>query len=677
MPIYGSGKYGQGRYGGPRQKPLRAKPLIAHCYTAGFRLADPSQLGTAVNAFKKSFTVLQRPVIKQTLNAGYHPLTLELVAQDTSASAPSQGDVVRLTEQGGDGTVLYTGIVEDIVEDQGFSKVSHQVQLQPLVTDLGNTPVNKSYTSGTTDVAQMVRDAVSASNYLTWTAQSIPNTGFNAVYYFQHTTALDVLTVCRQIAGYQYFWFVDAVGVVWFQKADSTRATFKLKRGQDYRGRQNSSPIAQQLNHLVCVGAVPPGGTAPLTAIYDGLTSQGKIGVRAAKSPYVYKTVTDQATLNQIRTTLGNTLDRQVTKGQVKVNNYPSRITLGQPSAATLAYWEPVKSPVSLSFAGSGTYSPNYVILDVQDDGVEQTVIYGDIPVNGANDLRYEIDRIIQRTALDSLFNTPVSGTQVQTLAGGGYQTAADPAPGVPSVGRIKADGTAIRGFDGSSTDYGLPDGVGETFRLGVDGVAWFAKILLQSAKSGAQLVLDAANAIFRINDGTRDRVAFAVSLPAYTDPNGVTSPAGAIGRLVDSNGNLLWDSSGISQTMADVASAAAAGTGSTNTGTGSYQTVSGTSVSFTLTRKTKVLILATMMFIDNLVGDTGYTLTGSIMVDGSPVGPVIYNLGNASSSLMSYAVVTLASGTHTAALAVNQTSGKQWVVGSGTAYLDVFQLGG
>lgn len=144
--------------------------------------------------------------------------------------------------------------------------------------------------------------------------------------------------------------------------------------------------------------------------------------------------------------------------------------------------------------------------------------------------------------------------------------------------------------------------------------------------------------------------------------------------RANDASGVPIFDSLGL------IAAASLLGsTGPVNvgpvTGNGSWQSVSGSSVSFSLARTTRVLMLGAMQLSDPTLGDTGYTLSGSALIDGGQSGPILSVLTTPSLPLTVFTIVSLAGGAHTAALGVNQTNTHSWSVGSG--YVFALQLGG
>ncbi len=207
--------------------------------------------------------------------------------------------------------------------------------------------------------------------------------------------------------------------------------------------------------------------------------------------PLNFPTVDDQATLDAITATVGAVLDQRITRVELTLTNFPSRVEIGQVQP-TLRYWEPAVGPYPESYSGSGGYSANYLVLDVENDGPTQKVTVG-IVAPTADDLKYEEARILARTSLADLTYVPASLNVMGQINGGGIQTAGS------GTARWIIDGSSIRGEDGSGVDYGAGKSI--TAKIGADGSFFGSNLLLQSAMSGARLVLNAATPIIQIVD--------------------------------------------------------------------------------------------------------------------------------------------------------------------------------
>jgi len=135
------------------------------------------------------------------------------VVQGTTAAQEGivLGDVIRLAEQ--DGAILFSGNVETTPDEVGVGTTHHQIVVTPWIAELGDAFFNKTYATST-DVAQFVRDAIAGTAHCSVSPISCPDTGVKAIYDFQNTNALDAVHVAKQIAGANFWYFVDAQGVV-------------------------------------------------------------------------------------------------------------------------------------------------------------------------------------------------------------------------------------------------------------------------------------------------------------------------------------------------------------------------------------------------------------------------------------------------------------------------------
>jgi len=333
----------------------------------------------------------------------------------------TQGDLLALTEEGGDGLVLYKGIVEDIPDDYDLAP-SFQIGLQPMVVELADAYFSQNYTVPI-DIAQMVRDAVDATGHLFWTPVSVPLSGVLAQVDYTSSTSLTVLETAKKIGGPFFWWHVDAIGQVWFQQFDLTQpALYRAKRGVDHVARRYRSPISTLKNKVLCIGNIPPNQTVPIISLYSDLASQAQYGVRVLQPPLVYPNIIDQPTLDKVAATVGAELNRRITKVELDLPAF-SLIQLGVDKGATMRYWEPNQNPLLEAAFGAGRYSPTYVVLDVEQDGPFQKVVLAEIPVS-SDDLKYEGDRQQQRDFLNQLLHPDLSSTVPMSMSGGFFSAA-------------------------------------------------------------------------------------------------------------------------------------------------------------------------------------------------------------------------------------------------------------
>lgn len=456
-----------------RSMPATGEPWIAHVYHNDW-------------SFKATIDPLdgnQQP-LGASLNGGFQPLTLPVAASPASTVC-APGDLITITEQGGDGLPIIGGIVEDlpdIADSQG--QTSHGIAIAPFVAELADTGVELVYTVPT-DVGRMVRDAVSKTAHCGFNFETIPDTGvllptsgFDPVQ-FTGAVAADVLNAAILMAGPTYSWFCDELGTVWFQPMASV-ADWSVTRGEDYTRRERSTSITNLKNHIPVQGGIPSGASAPVVATYDNPTSQASYGLRKWDPPPTYPMIADTATLQAIANTLGALFDRVMTKVILTLPRLAKRIQMGSIGGPTIRYFEPATDPLPGSSPGSGSFSNPFAVLGLQLIGIEQVVTAGDFPYATSDNWQYILERLLQRQVV-----APLS-LPAPTLSG----------HTVMQVGTVVGTGGRFTILYGSG-----------------------------------QIALDVG------------------TLPSYIDPSGVISSGGQGIRLLDPTGLILVDTGGHQQT--------------------------------------------------------------------------------------------------------------------------------
>lgn len=506
----------------PPGMPTSARPWMAHLYNNDWSFRAP--LGAIVGT---------RPVIQQTINGGLQPVTIEL---PTLNKTIQPGNLVVITEEGGDATgsapagqPIIGGTVEQVPDTLDVRGWKHEITITPFLGELGDAYLNHNYTAAT-DCAQMVRDAIAQTTHLRCTPISVPNTGVTAIYNFTYATCLDVINTARLVCGVNYSWHVDAIGVVWFQAINTNgKATFTVTPKDFSSLDSNGGDISGLKNFVLVTGGIPLGSTAPATVTYNNPTSQAQYGLRALNPPLNFPSCTDTTTLQAIANTCGAVFDRVIHNVTLTLPAYSQRILLGQPGGSTLRYFSPSKYSLTESEAGTGTYSSNYVVLDVQTDGIVQTVTVGDVPLTSVSDVQYQLDRIASRVGMAPNAQTAFVGPNI-----------------------VNSNGTQ------------------------------------NPTSSGARITLDGSVPMISVNDGTYLRAQMG-SLASYTGPNGVNSPSQYGFRALDGSGNAIFDSMGLINTFQSLGISGAIG--NQNFSSTTLATVTGSTVTFTLSRTGNLLI--------------------------------------------------------------------------------------
>lgn len=296
--------------------PTAASPLIARLYQ-----------NDGVN-FLGSFSPLNLPSLTTaTANGGMEQVQLEVASRTPTVT---QGNVIRLTFQGGDGSIVYSGVVEDLPDIATAGKTQHLILLSPFGFELDDVHSTSIYLTSV-DLSQVIRDAVAQTIHCSCDQLSVPSaTGIAAPtdstgsLDFRQQTLKQQIDTCRSIAGPTWFWHVDELGRVWFQSMASG-AVHTFLRGPHYEERTSAASIQDRKNHIVVVGGIPTGSSANAIGIYDG-ASQATIGVRALFPPLQLPNVNDQTTITTIAANVGAVLDRIWNRVNLKVHQPYSQI---------------------------------------------------------------------------------------------------------------------------------------------------------------------------------------------------------------------------------------------------------------------------------------------------------------------------------------------------------------
>lgn len=370
----------------------QARPYIAHVYQND----GVTSLGTV--------TVKSRPNLMATrANGGFGQVLLDVASRKTSAvygqviygspiygSQVAVGNIIRLTEQGGDGNFLYMGIVEDLPDSIGPSGVTHQILLTHPVLELQACFSQSIYTTPT-DVAQVVRDAYAQTQHISCDQISVPATtgifvATAGTVDFRNQSCQQQIDMARSIAGPTWFWHVDEVGRGWFQPMGSG-AVYTLTRAQ-VQERTLSTSIQDRKNQVLAFGGVPPGGSGPVTATYNG-SSQSSLGIRALNPPLTMQSITDQPTIAFLAANVGAVLDRVWTRFNLKLPTATlKQRPIMQPGGIMVRLFEPSVSAMQESETAAGGYTGPFIAQTIEDSGAFLQLVAGDIPVTSQTDVQ-------------------------------------------------------------------------------------------------------------------------------------------------------------------------------------------------------------------------------------------------------------------------------------------------
>jgi hypothetical protein len=322
------------------------------------------------------------------------PGLLQLGGPLSLKAAPSLlGGICRISEQGssGDGSFIYTGVIEGVQDIVSPTATKHIVQLSPVAFELDDTYVQIQYSTAT-DACQIARDAFGATKHIGYNPSTIPKTcGATGIGDFRNNTAKQLLETAMRLAGPGWFWHVDDQLRGWFQHMGSY-AVYTLS-SYNLQSRTSSSTLQGRKNDVLVVGGTV-GGVAR-TARYTG-PSQSVLGIRSLSPPLNLPGVTDQSTLDSIAASVGATMDRSWNRVDLKIlRNYGKRIHAARPGGATIRYWEPNKNPMAESETESGTYSSTFIGQASANSSDFQDVTAGDIPLPTNTDLQEWVNTLL------------------------------------------------------------------------------------------------------------------------------------------------------------------------------------------------------------------------------------------------------------------------------------------
>jgi hypothetical protein len=188
-------------------------------------------------------------------------------------------------------------------------------------------------------------------------------------------------------------------------------------QGRHYQDRTSTADITSRVNQVVAIGGVPAGGSANVTATYNG-SSQSTLGIRSLDPPIQLPGISDTATIQAIANGIGATLDQ--TWNRVSLTVLPTlaqRVHASQPGGAMVRYWEPTRYPYPESEVGAGYVGP-FIGQSVDSDGLTQRITAGNIPITSSVDINNMVASWAARAAAITQQITGAALNLNQTLTG-------------------------------------------------------------------------------------------------------------------------------------------------------------------------------------------------------------------------------------------------------------------
>lgn len=137
---------------------------------------------------------------------------------------------------------------------------------------------NTTFTYTNQEIGTIVTDLITKYRAdgginINYSGGTIGNTGINVTYTFQCVTLKDALDKCVQLAPDNWYWYMDANGVVYFRQT-STAVDHTLTIGKDVSSFQVQKRVESLTNQVLVIG----GGNPNLYNIYARSASQNTYG---------------------------------------------------------------------------------------------------------------------------------------------------------------------------------------------------------------------------------------------------------------------------------------------------------------------------------------------------------------------------------------------------------------
>ena len=141
--------------------------------------------------------------------------------------------------------------------------ISYGVFLDTTIYESGS---NTTITHTSVDLAVILKAAldnhVSQGGLITYTASTIPTTGITVTYTFNTATVLDVIKKCLEIAGDDFYWYIDmTTNYLYFKQYDFTTVSHHLKFGRSILSVRTKKGLHTAANAVFFTGGDTGGGT--------------------------------------------------------------------------------------------------------------------------------------------------------------------------------------------------------------------------------------------------------------------------------------------------------------------------------------------------------------------------------------------------------------------------------
>lgn len=239
-----------------------------------------------------STDVVADPTFRMVINGGASELVIRLgrtytqFDEGVSVAVNNRVELWCYDCDAPDGVKVYTGyisIYSPVIDDENQYV---DVTVLGFATNLTNYILTDPATTDTTitysgfDPSNILRDAIdkyhdSGGNFVFYTSSSIQNTNSTVTYQFINSTIQDVINKVIELTPYNWFWFVDANGIINLGMANIAKADHTLTIGRDISYIQSNKRLEGIVNEVAVIG----GGLVPLYNLYQRASSISSYGI--------------------------------------------------------------------------------------------------------------------------------------------------------------------------------------------------------------------------------------------------------------------------------------------------------------------------------------------------------------------------------------------------------------
>lgn len=248
---------------------------------------------------------------------------------------------------------------------------------------------NSTYTNE--DPADIIRSIidqyVSRGGSINYNSSSIDSTSLSVTYPFVTNTTLEGITTMKDLAPFNWYWFVDVGQNILYFKKTSALPQFILTKGVDIESLRLKATIENIINTDYFSGGLVGGNN--LYSLYQDISSVQDFGVRLTRDS------DNRVTLQSTADAKGNALI-----AENKDEQYQTSVTLVDQTVDISQY----KVGQTVGFAGFGTFVDTLVlqIVRLEYSPEEITLTLGKLPPRLNPTLQQAVDDLVALQTIDN-----------------------------------------------------------------------------------------------------------------------------------------------------------------------------------------------------------------------------------------------------------------------------------